>query len=125
MTWTKEDYPDSMKNLEEKTRNKAIEIANSLLEDDYDQARSIAIAIAQAKEWNSKKEIINSGGADQHVVPHQGKWAILKEGNEKESHIYATKEEALEKAKAMGIKENVGIVVHKEDGKIQNNLDPK
>ena len=57
MPWTKYNYPNSMKNLEEETRNKAIEIANSLLDDDYDELRSIAIAISQAKEWASKRKI--------------------------------------------------------------------
>ena len=49
MPWTKDNYPNAMKNLEEKTRNKAIEIANALLDDDYDEPRSIAIAIKDRK----------------------------------------------------------------------------
>ncbi|MEK8127540.1 hypothetical protein WMW72_06380 [Paenibacillus filicis] len=52
MPWTKRDYPPSMKNLDERVRNKAIEIANALLEDGYEEGRAIAIATAQAKEWN-------------------------------------------------------------------------
>ena len=31
------DYPPSMKNLEPRVRNKAVEIANALLEEDYDE----------------------------------------------------------------------------------------
>ncbi|OLS03069.1 DUF2188 domain-containing protein [Tissierella creatinophila] len=124
MPWTEKDYPDAMKNLEEKTRNKAIEIANSLLDDDYDEPRSIAIAITQAKEWASKIKIIQANGDHQHVVPHNGQWAILREGNERVSHVYDTKEEALKKAKEMGKNENVRVIVHKKDGKIQDNLIP-
>ena len=30
MPWTKEDYPDSLKNLKPTVRNKAIEIMNAL-----------------------------------------------------------------------------------------------
>lgn len=33
MPWTKTDYPNSMKNLPAAMRNKAIEIANALLEE--------------------------------------------------------------------------------------------
>lgn len=51
MPWSKQDYPNSMKNLGERTRNKAIEIANALLEDGYDDSRAIAIATSQAKQW--------------------------------------------------------------------------
>ncbi|SDD31164.1 hypothetical protein SAMN02799630_02741 [Paenibacillus sp. UNCCL117] len=41
-----------MKNLDTRVRNKAVEIANALLEDGYEEGRAIAIATAQAKEWN-------------------------------------------------------------------------
>lgn len=124
MPWTKDNYPNAMKNLEEKTRNKAIEIANALLDDDYDEPRSIAIAINQAKEWASRKKIFKSDGDHQHVVPHNGNWGILREGNEKASHVYDKKTKALEKAKEMGQKEDVRVVVHKEDGEIEENLIP-
>lgn len=52
MPWNKSDYPPSMKNLEPRVRNKAIEIANALLEEDYEEGRAIAIATAKAEEWN-------------------------------------------------------------------------
>lgn len=52
MPWNKEDYPTSMKNLEPRVRNKAIEIANALLEEDYEEGRAIAIATSKAEEWN-------------------------------------------------------------------------
>ncbi|MBO2945158.1 hypothetical protein JJQ72_14365 [Paenibacillus sp. F411] len=52
MPWSKEDYPQSMKNLEPRVRNKAIEIANALLEEQhYEEGRAIAIATAKAEEW--------------------------------------------------------------------------
>ena len=51
MPWTQNDYPDSMKNLGEETRKKAIEIANSLLEEGYNEGRAIPIAISQAEKW--------------------------------------------------------------------------
>ncbi len=63
MPWTKTDYPDSLKNFTAEVRNKAIEIANALLEDDYEEDRAIAIATAQAKEWaeNRDKQIRKKG----------------------------------------------------------------
>ncbi|MBW7460100.1 DUF2188 domain-containing protein [Paenibacillus sepulcri] len=51
MPWTKEDYPDSLKNFMAPVREKAIEIANALLKDGYEEGRAISIATAQAKEW--------------------------------------------------------------------------
>ena len=43
MPWTKSDYPDSMKDLEIHVREKAIEIANALLRDGYEEGRARAI----------------------------------------------------------------------------------
>jgi uncharacterized protein YdaT len=40
-----------MKNLPVRVRHKAVEIANALLEDGYEEGRAISIAIAQAREW--------------------------------------------------------------------------
>ncbi|RIH88059.1 hypothetical protein Mterra_01054 [Calidithermus terrae] len=51
MPWTREDYPESLKNFTATVRNKAIEIANALLEEGYDEGRAIAIATDRAKEW--------------------------------------------------------------------------
>ena len=52
MPWTKTDYPVSMKNLPEAARNKAIEIANALLEEkNMDEGIAIATAISRAKDW--------------------------------------------------------------------------
>jgi uncharacterized protein YdaT len=60
MPWTRENYPDSMKNFMAPVRNKAIEIANSLLEEGYEEGRAISIGIATAKEWaeNRGKKIM-------------------------------------------------------------------
>jgi uncharacterized protein YdaT len=51
MPWTHKDYPESLKNFTAPVRDKAVEIANALLKDGYEEGRAIAIATAQAKEW--------------------------------------------------------------------------
>ncbi len=51
MPWTKDKYPQSMKNLTAETRAKAVEIANALLEEGYEEGRAISIATAQAEQW--------------------------------------------------------------------------
>ncbi len=49
MPWDKNDYPAAMKNLDKDVREKAIEIANALLEEGYEDGRAIPIAIDRAK----------------------------------------------------------------------------
>lgn len=51
MAWTKDDYPTSMISLDEITRLKAIDIANAMIADGYEEDRAIPIATSQAKDW--------------------------------------------------------------------------
>ena len=51
MPWDETRYPPSMKRLPPLVRAKAIEIANALLEEGYDEGMAIRVAIAKAKEW--------------------------------------------------------------------------
>jgi len=56
MPWSTFDYPPAMSRLLEVIRErKAIEIANALLEEGYDEGRAIRIAIAKAKEWAARR----------------------------------------------------------------------
>lgn len=57
MPWTKDDYPVSLKNFRTRVRNKAIEIANALLEEGNDEGRAIAIATSKAQEWAENRGI--------------------------------------------------------------------
>lgn len=61
MPWDINNYPNSLKNLHRITRNKAIEIANAMIEEGYSEGRAIPIAIEQAKKWhqNATKEEID------------------------------------------------------------------
>ncbi|MET3210556.1 UNVERIFIED_CONTAM: uncharacterized protein YdaT [Paenibacillus sp. PvR008] len=57
-------------------RKKAVDIANALLRDDYEEGRSITIATSQAEEWNDNHQ------EPIHVVPHEDRWAIKEEGHD-------------------------------------------
>lgn len=50
MPWSKNDYPNSFKNLEESDREKAVSIANALLKQNHDDASAIRIALSQVKK---------------------------------------------------------------------------
>ncbi len=49
--WNESYFPRSMANLSPTVRAKAVEIANALLAQGYDEGKAIRIAIAQAKRW--------------------------------------------------------------------------
>jgi uncharacterized protein YdaT len=57
MPFTKNDYPDSLKNLTTEVRYKAIDIINSLMEEkDMEEGRAIAIGTAQAEKWAENRD---------------------------------------------------------------------
>jgi len=57
MPWTKTDYPVSMKFFMAPVRNKAVEIANALLNEGMAEQRAIAIATARAEEWAANRNL--------------------------------------------------------------------
>ncbi|HTF33408.1 MAG TPA: hypothetical protein VK714_06855 [Myxococcota bacterium] len=57
MPWNVLRYPPAMEMLPERVREKAIEIANALLEEGMDEGRAIRIAIAKAKQWAARRRL--------------------------------------------------------------------
>ena len=56
MPWNANYFPASMKHLPPLVREKAIEIANALLEEGMEEGKAIRIAIAKAKAWAARIE---------------------------------------------------------------------
>ncbi len=120
--WTKQDYPESMKNLPDEVREKAIEIANALLdEEDMPEGRAIAIATSQAQksEGSTDKDTVY------HVVPQEERWAVMKEDAKQASYMADTKDDAMERARDLMNKHDAILVVHKADGTVQQQINQK
>jgi len=56
MPWYNGDFPPSYKNQPEKLRNKAVEIANSLLENGAEEGIAIATGLKRAREFFTGKK---------------------------------------------------------------------
>ncbi|WP_025847185.1 DUF2188 domain-containing protein [Paenibacillus ehimensis] len=120
MPWNKRDYPVSMKNLEPRVREKAIDIANALLDEGYEEGRAIAIATAKAKEWGEEhpKHPPEGRRAKLHVVPHEDGWAVKEEGGALRYQA-DTKLEAVDQAKEWASDANTSAIVHRKDGTVE------
>ncbi|MFC0274880.1 DUF2188 domain-containing protein [Metabacillus herbersteinensis] len=119
MAWSKNDYPESMKNLPSKTKDKAIEIANALLEEGYPEGRTIPISISQAEKWSKKDDFQDTC----HIEYGSNQWNLKKEGNKQASFSFNTKDEAVKKGKELVKKSNASIIVHRLDHSIQQSID--
>ena len=56
---------------------------------------------------------------NQHVVPHQGKWAVKGAGNQKNTVITNTQKEAIDKARAIAINQESELFIHGTGGQIR------
>lgn len=145
MPWTLNDYPSSMKNLPHAAKKKAIDIANSMVDEGYDEGRAIPIATEQAKEWHqhASKEEIDSFEASgkptarsaagkkyennperleegEQVISHEDGWAVISSNAKKPSNIFADKDEAIKQAREIAKNKGTSLTIYKQDGTIQD-----
>jgi uncharacterized protein YdaT len=57
---------------------------------------------------------------NQHVVPHNGQWAVRGEGNQRVTQITNTQAEAIDLARTIAQNQGTEVVVHRPDGKIRD-----
>lgn len=120
MPWSKNDYPNSMKNLEPHVREKAIEIANALLRDDYDEGRAISIATAQARRTVHENDEDNR--QMYKVIARENDWALKKSDGERAIFSEDTKENLLKKAKPYVNEHNGILAIYQENGDLEDTL---
>ena len=137
MPWTKNNFPNSMKNLPSAVRNKSIEIANALLDErSMDEGLAIATGISRAKDWaiNHGKKIeptnrdakttdVKQHGEDRYVIPYEGnEWAIKKEGAERVEKIFHHKSDAVKQARKEAKDSNASLTIQKKSGQLQQRI---
>lgn len=129
MPWTLEDYPISLANFTRPVRQKAIEIANTLVEEArHDEAKAIAIATTSAKQWARNRGItIRTDDLDPnvkapalHVVPVGEDWAVRRESDSHPIARFTHYPEARQHARDLATEANTDLVLHRADGTISD-----
>lgn len=59
-------------------------------------------------------------GKNQHVVPHQGGWAVKGAGNGRATSVHSTQKGAIEAARGLARKQESELVIHGVDGRIRD-----
>ncbi|WP_252504597.1 hypothetical protein [Sporosarcina sp. Marseille-Q4943] len=119
MPWTKNDYPDSFKNLDSDVRNKAIEIANALLREGNEEGRAISIATAKAREYVLGDSSVRP---KYEVKARDEDWILMKENGARAIFKEDTKDDLLEKAKPYVNEHNGILAVYHADGSLESTL---
>lgn len=57
MPWSEHFYPPAMRNLDPVVRERAIHVANALLEDGRDEGFAIRVGISCAQEWARRRSL--------------------------------------------------------------------
>lgn len=58
-------------------------------------------------------------GKNQHIVPHNGEWAVLGEGNSKVTRVVSTQAEAIRIAQDIARNQKSDTKIHGRDGRIR------
>jgi uncharacterized protein YdaT len=59
-------------------------------------------------------------GKDQHVVPHNGDWAVRGEGNQRVTSVHDTQADAIQRAREIAINQRSEVVTHRPNGQIRD-----
>lgn len=59
-------------------------------------------------------------GKNQHVVPHNGGWAVRGEGNSRVTSEHRTQGDAIDAGRAIAQRQHSELVIHGRDGKIRD-----
>jgi hypothetical protein len=58
-------------------------------------------------------------GKNQHVVPHDGGWAVRGEGNDRATSVHSTQAEASKAARQIDTNQQSEVLIHGRNGKIR------
>ncbi|TWB21122.1 DUF2188 domain-containing protein [Nitrospirillum bahiense] len=58
-------------------------------------------------------------GKNQHVVPHDGAWAVRGEGNSRATSVHETQAEAVGRAREIAQNQGSELLIHGRNGQIR------
>ncbi|OYZ98241.1 MAG: hypothetical protein B7X99_12180 [Rhizobiales bacterium 17-65-6] len=58
-------------------------------------------------------------GKNQHVVPHDGQWAVRGEGNARVTETFDTQREAIERGREIAQNQGSELLIHGRNGQIR------
>ena len=58
-------------------------------------------------------------GRNQHVVPHDGDWAVRGEGNQRVTSVHQTQAGAIDAARSIAQNQQAELLIHARNGQIR------
>src|SRR5699024_8830847 len=131
--------------LNQAEKKKAIDIANALVDEGYDESRAIPIATKQAEEWyenaseQERKEYLEQDKpTEQHkkytrrpelmekeqlVSPDRSKCTVRSKDAKKADKVFDRKDEAIEYGKSIAENQGTKLKVYRQDETLEKTYD--
>ncbi|HET7371456.1 MAG TPA: DUF2188 domain-containing protein [Gammaproteobacteria bacterium] len=124
MNASNKDYPE-MAHLDPDTRRRAAALARQLSDEGYPEPEAVRTAIQRmtAEQRETADEHPADAEAEKYVTPHEEGWAVVSPTGEHQMALYATKAEALEKAREIARKEHARVHVVDKDEHVEDASD--
>jgi GH43 family beta-xylosidase len=132
MTWSKDYYPEELKHLRKSIREKAIEIANTLVESGQKKKQAIAVAIAKARSFDRTafkdknrsstlrcRKNITSPSINFYIVKIENRWGLKGENDALPSISFESIDEALERGKTLIRITKGSLYIDNDNGALQ------
>ena len=68
-----------------------------------------------------KKQTKDIMKINQHVVKRTDGWAVVGEGNSRDTSVHPTQSQAIQRAREIALNQRSEVMVHGRDGKIRDN----
>jgi uncharacterized protein YdaT len=123
MHFTNQNSPGSFKFLRPEIKNKAIEIANSLIGAGFEEDIIEVVALSNAKLWacySLNEPMGLKKNIPVHLVPHPKGWALISEDGLLVYFIQLSKNEALSKARCLAKNNKLKLYIHSLAGNIND-----
>jgi uncharacterized protein YdaT len=118
--FSEEAYPWELEELEPDVRRKALERANELIQQGYQEIRALRMATTLAREWvdNGKSSDMPMSGPSQHVMFERDSWVICPEDRSEATHSFSNLEDAIRRAHEIATEKHSAVYVYDADGAI-------
>ncbi|SMF53371.1 hypothetical protein SAMN06265365_11820 [Tistlia consotensis] len=63
---------------------------------------------------------VSSLGKNQHIVPHEGGWAVRGEGNSRVTSTHETQADAIDRGREIARNQQSELLIHGRDGQIRD-----
>lgn len=110
-----DNLPDNMLELAGDLRQKAVDTANSLMDQGYKVPVAVSMATERARNWGG----LPDGTLGHHVIPYDNGWGVMKADADQPSVVLPTKQEAVDRGREIARNQHGKLVIHGEDGTVQ------